>query len=287
MSRNNSDRMSGPPPGNKSPASTRAATVDNSSLNFSVPTEFVDLPSEGRLYPDDHPLYGEPHIEIRHMTAKEEDILSSQTLLKKGVALDRLLTNLIVNKQISPDSLYVGDKNAILVAARISGYGAEYKTRMICPSCFTNQEVDFDLNEKQIYKGDNYNDFDISKTGSGTFIIKLPVTTIDIEVRLLTGKQESHLAKLAIKKKKQKLPESTTTDQFKAIIVSANGNKEHSNIAALINHMPAKDARYLRRAYECISPKLDLRQAFECEACGFETEGLEVPFTTDFFWPKQ
>jgi len=287
LARNNRERTGGAAKGSPSPASTGAGVPENGSLNFSIPTEFVELPSEGKLYSDTHPLFDQSHIEIRHMTAKDEDILSSRTLLKQGVALDRLLQNIVVNKAIPPESLYVGDKNAILVAARISSYGADYKTNMVCPTCYTNQEVLFDLQEQNIYKGDDFKNYDIRSTPEGTYIIKIPTMGLDIEVRLLTGKQENHLAKQAEKKKKQKLPETMTTDQFKVIIVSVNGHTERSNIASLIEFMPAKDARYLRSAYECINPKLDLKQHFTCETCGFETEALEVPFTTDFFWPKQ
>ena len=97
---------------------------DNSGgFSFVVPTEFVELPSQGRYYPEGHPLHGEDTIEIRHMTAKEEDILTSRTLLKKGVALDRVLQNVIVNKQISAESMLVGDRNAAIIAMREIGRG--------------------------------------------------------------------------------------------------------------------------------------------------------------------
>ena len=104
-------------------------------FSFVVPTEFVELPSQGKFYPQTHPLYGQDSIEIRQMTAKEEDILTSKTLIKKGVALDRVVDNLIVDKRIKQDSLLVGDKNAIIIAMRVSGYGNEYNTRVVCPSC--------------------------------------------------------------------------------------------------------------------------------------------------------
>ena len=287
MARNNRERTGGSQKANTSPASVNAGSQDSGPLSFSIPTEFVELPSEGRIYPEDHPLYGHGQIEIRHMTAKDEDILSSRSLLKQGVALDRLLKSIIVDKSIVPETLYVGDKNAILVAARISSYGADYNTRIICPTCYTHQEVSFDLDEQSVYHGDNYKNYDIQPTPEGTYIIKIPVMGLDIEVRLLTGRQENHLAAQAAKRKKNKQIETTTTDQFKVIIVSVNGNREQNKISSLIDFMPAKDARYLRSAYECINPKLDLKQHFECDSCGFETEGLEVPFTTDFFWPKQ
>ena len=116
-------------------------------LSFVVPTEFVDLPTKGRFYPEGHPLHNVEEIEIKFMTAKEEDILTSRSLLKKGVAIEKMLQNLVMDKSIDVESLFVGDRNAILVAARISGYGPEYKTSITCPACATTQTYEFDLQE--------------------------------------------------------------------------------------------------------------------------------------------
>jgi hypothetical protein len=127
-------------------------------FSFVVPTEFVELPSQGKFYPEGHPLRGARYIEIKQMTAKEEDILTSRTLLKKGVALDRVISNLIVDKRIDPDSLLVGDRNAIIIATRVSGYGNEYTTKVTCPNCATVQEYNFDLNDASIYHGDDIDD---------------------------------------------------------------------------------------------------------------------------------
>jgi len=288
LARNNSERMGGAhKKGNNSPAATGVDMAGDGPLNFSTPTEFVELPSEGKLYAEGHPLCGQPHIEIRHMTAKDEDILSSRSLLKQGIAIDRLLQNIILNKKVTPASLYVGDKNAILVAARISGYGAEYRTQIVCPSCISHQEVEFDLEAQTIYHGDDYEDYDISESLDGTFIIPLPAMGVNVEVRLLTGKEEQYLLKLAENKKKKKLPESTATDHFRIMIVSVNGKTDSKSISSLVENMPARDARYLRGAYERVCPTIDLKQSFTCGMCGFETEALEVPFTTDFFWPKR
>ena len=109
---------------------------ENSLLKFAtIPTEIVELPSKGALYPPDHPLHGEETIEIKYMTAKEEDILTSQSLLRKGLAVERLLKSVVVDKRIDPKSLLVGDRNAVLYATRITGYGAEYPARVTCGNC--------------------------------------------------------------------------------------------------------------------------------------------------------
>ena len=116
-------------------ATTATTPTAPASLSYVTPTEFVELPSRGQFYSTDHPLYEKDVIEMRYMTAKDEDILTSPALLKKGVAIDRLLQNLVVDKNINPNNLLIGDKNALLLAARISGYGEEYPVVLQCNSC--------------------------------------------------------------------------------------------------------------------------------------------------------
>ena len=160
--------------------------VDNKQmLDFSTPTEIVDLPSKGKFYSEAHPLHNKESVEIRYMTAKDEDILTSPSLLKKGLAIDRLLQNVIVDKRINVGSLLSGDKNAILVASRINGFGSSYTTKVTCPACATVGENTFDLSEVEHIILDDTGDYDISPTQDGTFIVKLPRTGFEVELRLL------------------------------------------------------------------------------------------------------
>ena len=132
--RNNQDRLGAVNKGEEPPVQQQPQQVEQ-TLQFVTPTEFVELPSRGKFYPEGHPLHNTEIIEIRHMTAKDEDILTSAALLKKGLAIDRFLQNIIVDKSINIADLLVGDKNAIIVASRISGYGAQYEAGISCPSC--------------------------------------------------------------------------------------------------------------------------------------------------------
>ena len=154
-------------------------------MSYLVPTEFVTLPSEGKFYPTEHPLHGEQTIEIRYMTAKDEDILTSRALLKEGVAIDRLLQNIVVDKNINVNSLLVGDKNALIVAARITGYGSAYETKVTCPSCGTATEYEFELDA-----GSSTTSLDAvletygaNLTEHNTFVVQLPLTQVMTECR--------------------------------------------------------------------------------------------------------
>jgi len=276
--RNNQERF-GARPQSDSPAA-EATQAPAPSLSFAVPTEFVELPSKGRFYPQGHPLHNQETIEIKYMTAKEEDILTSQTLLRKGIALDRLLQSVILNKQINADDLIVGDKNAVLVAARITGYGEEYTVSITCPQCTTVQDFNFDLANPTLNYGD-----ESCLTDAGTFMVELPRTKAKVELRLTTGKDESRLIAMAEKKKKHKLPESALTDQLQLIIQAVNGVTDARQLKGFVENLPAFDARFLRKEYARIMPNIDLTQEFSCAACMHEEE-MEVPFTTAFFWPE-
>ena len=260
-----------------------------SPLTFVAPTEFVELPSGGRFYGQGHPLQGQEVIEVRHMTAKEEDILTSQSLLKKGVALDRFLQSLIVDKRIRTDDLLVGDKNAVLVNARVNGYGSDYDTGVTCPNCQANTRYQFDLNDKSVQTGLEY----LSElegvslnNEEGTVEITLPVTGWSFVCKPMTGRDEKALTKGVEARRKRKLPEDMLSQQISLFTVSISGVTDRGQIGKAIQSLPARDSRHLRQTYQKLMPNLDMTQAFECSECGYVGD-MEVPFTTDFFWPKQ
>ena len=268
-------------------ADSVAAVLETGGLDFATPTEFVDLPSGGRYYPESHPLHGQESIEIKYMTAKEEDILSSKTLIKQGVAIDRLLKSVIIDNRINPETLISGDRNAVLVATRITGYGSEYETRVTCPSCLTAVDHSFDLADVEIKTSEDLEEDDSYNIGDdGTIVTVTPMTKITVEMKMMTGKDESYLSRLIESKRKKKLPETTLTDTLKILVVSLNGETSKDLINKFIKVIPARDSRFLRSVYEKASPNIDMTQDFECSNCGYVTD-LEVPFTTDFFWPKQ
>jgi hypothetical protein len=282
--RDNEDRL-GALPTEDAPITNMPVQAENKPLSFVAPTEFVDLPSKGVLYPEGHPLKGRKSIELKFMTAKEEDILTSRSLIKKGVAIDRMLESLIVDKNVKVEQLLLGDKNALIVAARISGYGASYKTTVTCPACGTTGKHDFNLSELAHHTCDDWEKFGATLTESGTFKFSLPRTGAVVEVRPLFGADELALVELMEKKKKLNMPEETTTTQMKSYVMSVNGNKDKAFIKQFIESLPALDSRTMRLLYKELMPNVDMNQDFTCSSCSFEQE-MEVPFTVEFFWPK-
>lgn len=259
-------------------------------LSFVVPTEHVELPSKGIFYPEGHPLHNKDTIEIRYMTAKDEDTLTSKNLIKKGIAIERLLQDLIVDKRIVLASILIGDKNAILLSARKTAYGVDYDTKLNCPSCGKIQNYTFDLNSCGIYEGisnEQLEENGISVTENKTFVFKLPILNASCEIRMLNGKDEQIIMNRIKEAENQKNALDTSlSDQLKLMIVSINGVNDPATLTKAIPLLPAKDSKHIREMYKLISPNLDLSHDFSCSACSFETR-LEVPFNADFFWPKR
>ena len=290
MSRNNSDRLGvdddSPVGGAEAPPN--AFEQGGQGLSFTMPTEHVELPSGGRYYPENHPLYNQETIEIKYMTAKEEDILTSPSLLKKGLTVERLLRSIIIDKTIDPQHLLVGDRNAIIVASRVTGYGADYKAQITCPACLTQNKWEIDLSELNTNAGgvDNAGGHQVTEGKySGEYDVVTPKTNLTVTLKLLTGRDELNVAERAKKKKKHKQEETALTDQLRSLIVAVNGSRNESDIEKLINFLPAMDSRYIRNAYGKINPNLDMKGEFSCESCDYE-DTLEVPLTAEFFWPK-
>ena len=283
--RNNEGRIGAAQAADAPPTNvSKTPAGDSNLLNFVIPTDFVELPSKGKFYPEGHPLHNKDHVEIRQMTAKDEDILTSRGLLQKGIAIDRLIENLLIDKNIRCSNLLVGDKNAIMMTARVSAYGGEYNTTVRCPVCTQTSEHSFDLSKITWQTPDNI-ESEAKLTSNLTYSLTLPTSKVTAEVKFLTSAEEKKLVELSERKKQRNMLDTPVTDQLKTFIVSINGNTDKSDISGFVDNMPARDSRFLRTEYVKLVPNVDLTQDFICKHCLSEST-MEVPFTTDFFWPR-
>ena len=247
-------------------------------------TEFVELPSKGLFYPEGHPLHNQEVIEIRYMTARDEDILTSPALLRKGLAVDKFIQNILVNQNIRVSDLLIGDKSAIMIASRITGYGEEYETKVVCTTCDTENDHTFILDNYTRFftKFEQSDHFEL--TEQGTFKTTLPHSGLEVVVKLLTSADEAKIQKAQQARQKNRLAETNTTDFLKSIIVSIDGASDPASLNTAIQDLPARDSRFLRKNYSNLVPNVDLVEEFECMYCGTSTE-MEVPLEADFFWP--
>jgi hypothetical protein len=247
------------------------------------PTEIIPLPSKGLLYPEGHPL-ADGVVEMKYMTAKEEDILTSQNLIKQGVVLDKLFESLIVTP-VNYDHLYLGDKNAIMVAARILGYGKDYTVQIEDPSSSgTKQKVTIDLTQIE-HKEVDYSLFENRKN---EFDFELPQSKRVVTFRLLTHGIEKDIDTEMKSMNKQIVRsgvDRALTTRLKHIIIAVDGETGRAAVNNFVdNELFAQDSRALRSYMKDIAPDLDMTFTFISEETG-EASELAIPMDISFFWP--
>jgi hypothetical protein len=238
---------------------------------LSIPTEIVDLPSKGLVYPETSPL-SSGEVEMKYMTAKEEDILTNQSYIQKGIVLDELIKSLIVTPNVKYEDMVVGDKNALLVAARILGYGKDYtftyggEEQTIDLTTIENKPIDESLFTK----------------GVNEFNYTLPSTGIKITFKLLTSADERKInAEIEGLKKVNKNASPELSTRLKYLITSVEGNREPKDIREFVdNNLLARDSRAFREYIKEVQPDVDLT---------FFPDGsdskINVPIGLSFFWP--
>ena len=244
-----------------------------SDTQFNLPTEVIELPSKGLLYPEGHPL-AEGKVEIKYMTAKEEDILTNQNYIKNGLVIDKLLQSLIVTK-FNYDDLLVGDKNAIMIAARVLAYGSKYEVTY----GGITQEIDLASLENKII------DESLFADKKNEFNYTLPHTKNEVTFKLLTGHDEKKIdAELKSLKKLSKTTSAEVTTRLAYTITSVNGSSERKDIREFINnYFLAKDVREFRQYYSQITPDVNLDVMLV--GSNGEDESVKLPIELGFFWP--
>ena len=248
---------------------------------INIPTEVIELPSKGLLYPEGHPLTS-GKIEMRYMTARDEDILSSQTLIKQGLVVDRLLQALIVT-EVDYDSILAIDKGAIFIAARILAYGKDYEIEVTCPSCGEKTKMVVDLQQFD----DKLVDWSLFTRGQTTHKFILPAGKQELTLRFLTHGDEKKIDEdLRGTRKVSKLTgvDAELTTRLKHLIVAVDGDNKPLAINQCVDNMLSRDSLALRSHLKKVTPELDTQILFTCSNCGHE-QFMNLPIGISFFWP--
>jgi hypothetical protein len=247
-------------------------------VDHDFPTEMVELPSKGKLYPDGHPLKSGV-IEMKYMTAKEEDILTNQSYIKQGIVLDKLFKSMIITK-VNYNDILLCDKNAIMIAARILGYGKNYSMKVKSPESGEEFEHTVDLTTLK----DKEIDWSLVSEGSNTFDFTFPTSGKSIKLKLLTqGEQTKIDAEIkGLEKAKKNAPLTTL---LKHLIVELDGDTDQAKIRKFIDtNLLAIDSRALRLFLKTITPEIDMSISIPDGEAGDTFQG-ELAIGLDFFWP--
>lgn len=261
-----------------------AAQAARQAIGFDLPVAEVPLPSKGLVYPDG-PLAGAETIELKPMTAREEDILMNRTLVRKGTVVSELIKSCLIDKNIDVNSMISGDRNALMIAVRITGYGADYSPKVTCPACESQQDFSVNLESLPV------KELDLEKLkqvgqGQNAFEFVLPFSKKTVIFKFLTGKEEERILQdIEAKRKKGIVQENLVTTKLMNSIIAIEGNAERSFINQFCQHMPARDSLALRKVLDASEPGVDMSSDFTCNSCG-HTEVLTVPLGPSFFWPN-
>ena len=258
------------------------STTSGPNLNFVVPTETVKLPSRGDFYDSDSSLSGKSELEIKHMTAREEDILANPDYIQDGTVFDRLLRSVLVDKSVDPRDLLAGDKNALLIACRVTGYGPEYSITHPCEACGKVSEFAYSL--------DKTSEADTSIEGvefdhdSRLFNFKLPKTELNVSIKLLNGHGEKYLDDQKERLNNLNLQHSPSVEFIRMVVERVEGVTDQTTINKMAEVLPAIDSRRIKTVYNTVMPGVTTMQKVTCPACAAESE-REVHFSLGFFWP--
>jgi len=244
------------------------------------PVEIVTLPSQGKYYPKGHPLRESGgQLELKGMTAKEEDILTSTNLIANGTVMDRLMESLVVHKGVKPADLNTGDLNAVVIASRVLAYGKDYPIEIDCDSC--EEKIEHTVDLTQLESPDDL--IDVNEDGHHQFVTE---TGLNITVRPLTRGDELDIENTdkILSKRYSKGLTTSVTSRLKQIIVSINGETDKSILSSMVENLVVKDSKLIREEFDKINPSIDMTMEVTCEGCGHTMKG-GMPIGLNFFWP--
>jgi hypothetical protein len=252
-------------------------------FGWEVPYELAPLPSRGLVYSKNDSLHGKETISIKAMTAKEEDILLSRAFSKAGTTVSELLRSCITDHDVDVSQLLSGDRQSILVAIRITGYGSSYDAEVVCPACVNRVKNQFDLSSLTLRPLE----IEPKIAGINEFEFTLPVSKKRVIFKFLTGRDEEELNTLTERRRKLlgDAAENPVTTKLAHQIISIEGITDKNKISTFVSNMPAGDSRALRSYIEKNEPGIDMNVQMTCPSCSAESE-VGLPIGPSFFWPR-
>ena len=259
--------------------------VMRDTFNWEVPVEIVPIPSEGIVYPPNSSLHGKKTLEIKAMTAQEEDILASRALLLQGTVITHLIQSCLIDKSVNVRDMLLGDRNALMISVRITGYGSMYSAESVCPECDEKSKQDYSLTDLEIKRLE----IDPVRPGENLFSFTLPITKKAVEFKFLTGADDEERS-LVMERKKKMMPhmkvDGAVTSKLEQIIISVDGVSDRNKVNNFVKNMPARDSRSLRTYIQKNEPGIDMSVWMKCPHCS-ESSRVSLPIGGNFFWPDE
>lgn len=259
------------------------SNVMKEDFGWEVPYELVPIPSKGVIYDPDSDLYCVESVQIKAMTAREEDILASQALLKQGTVVTNLIKSCVVNTKFDPVDMISGDRNALMISIRITGYGPDYPYTSECENCSTKNKNVAKLDELAIKR------LEIKpiEMGKNEFKFTLPVTKKNVTFKFLTDRDDKdRVASSKFKSKHLETKvENSITSFLEYSILSIDDIRDKNKIKHFVMHMPAFDSKALRKFINKNEPGMDMTHNYTCKSCDHEN-ATRLPITSEFFWPS-
>ena len=256
--------------------------IMKNDFGWEVPVESVPLPSRGVVYDPNGNLYRKETLQIRAMTAQDEDILTSQALIKDGQVVSWLIRSCLVDKSIDVEEMIGGDRVALMVSIRITGYGSDYQINPTCNNCNHKNEVNVDLSGLGIKRLQ----IEPVEVGKNLFSFQLPVSKKVVVFKFLNSKDEKErqASRNFIRKQTDGQLDNGVTSYLENCIVSIDNITDKLKVKHFIKYMPAKDSKALRKYISENEPGLDMSARFTCSNCDSHNE-IRLPVTAEFFWP--
>lgn len=259
------------------------SNIMKDDFGWEIPYESVPVPSRGVIYNPASKLYAMESVQIKAMTAREEDILASQALLKEGTVITNLIRSCLIDKDIDPSEMISGDRNAMMVSIRITGYGANYPYRAECEECGVINKKEARLDDLSIKRLE----IEPVEPGKNEFLFNLPVTKKSVTFKFLNEKDDKD--RKAASKTMQKHTSGKITNNITSFleysIISIDGIRDKNKIKHFVMYMPAADSKALRNFINKNEPGIDMTQSYECDGCGHINK-TKLPITPEFFWPS-
>jgi hypothetical protein len=253
----------------------------SSLLEHNGATFFIDLPTKGKFYSEDHPFHNKEQIELKMMTTREEEILTNPSYIENNLTIDKLLQSVLNIPTITTADLFEVDQYAILIGLRIDAYDENYKVVAACSNC--EEEYPFSIDLDKMREKVNYSD--LEETPNNTFVVKLPKSNRTVEFKLVLPKEILSVQKTTEKLSKMNVKTNFTQEFLKRIVVSVDGDTDSAEKDKFLRFLRIMDSRFLMSAYEKGIPELDLSVTSTCPHCNHQQEG-GMPIQANFFFPE-